>query len=89
MSTCLLDIHTMRKNNSTEVIPRKISQDTRNKKDTPKNKNIMKRKKNMTTHQIVIANQQNEIVTNHKFNEQEGITARNDVTSENIEKLSR
>ena len=49
----------------------------------------MKRKKNMTTNKIVIANQQNEIVTNHKFNDQEGITARNDVTSENIEKLSR
>ena len=81
--------HTPVKNNPTAVIPRTTSQDMRKRKDTLKKKNITKRKKNMTTHQIFIANQQNEIVTNHKFNEQEGITARNDVTSENIEKLSR
>ena len=57
MSICLLSIQVTRSNNFTEVRPMKISQDMRNRKDTLKKKNMPKRKKNITTHQIVIVNQ--------------------------------
>ena len=53
----LLASQTMRQNNSASVIPRTISQNMKKNKDALNKKNIMKMKKNMTTHQIFIMNQ--------------------------------
>ena len=57
MSTRLLASQTMMSNHYTAVIIRKISQDTRKRKDMLKNKNIPNRKKNMTTNKTLIVNQ--------------------------------
>ena len=57
MSTRLLASKKISSDRFTAVIPMTISQDMRKRKDTLKKKNMMMRKKNITTHKIVIVNQ--------------------------------
>ena len=47
----------MRTDHYTSVRPKTISQDMRKSKDTLKKNNILKSRKNMTIHQILIVNQ--------------------------------
>ena len=81
MGTCVLASYTIRPNHFTAARPRTISHDMSKRDDTVRKNNMPKKKKKDDYSLDSHSEPSDKISTNQEFNDQEGVTSRNDITA--------